>query len=196
MSGRGASKARVAVRIVDAAWPRALPTARAVAEQAARAALDAHAPKRRSAVEISIALADDALLARLNRDWRGVAGATNVLSFPGTPDPGVLDAGGLGEGVPGGGPPVVLGDVALARETVTAEAAAQHKTLAAHTSHLIVHGVLHLLGHDHATDDEAGVMEGLETRILASLGIADPYAGPRARRPGHTNGDEAGRGSE
>lgn len=169
MSVRGKGEATVAVRIVDEAWSRALPTACAVAESAARAALNAVAHTQRAPAEVSIALADDTLLARLNREWRGVDGATNVLAFPG------------GEDALREGPPVVLGDVVLARETVAAEAAAQHKSLAAHTSHLVVHGVLHLLGHDHRSEGEAGVMAGLETRILATLGIADPYLAPRGR---------------
>ncbi len=178
MSRRREPRPQVAVRIVDEAWPRALPKASAVAERAARAALDTQRPKAREAVEISIALADDALLARLNRDWRGIDGATNVLSFP-----GAGERGGPTEGGGPGGPPVVLGDVVLARETVAAEAAAQQKSLAAHTSHLVVHGVLHLLGHDHDTAVEASAMEGLETRILATLGIGDPYAGPPPGEP-------------
>ena len=176
MSARGNGEAMVAVRIVDEAWSRALPTARAVAENAARAALRAVAPKQRAPAEVSIALADDTLLARLNREWRGVEGVTNVLAFPGG-----ASAPGQGEEAGRQGRPVVLGDVVLARETVAAEAAAQHKSLAAHTSHLVVHGVLHLLGHDHRTEGEAGAMAGLETRILATLGIADPHLGPRGR---------------
>ena len=178
MSGRGDTKARVAVRIIDSAWPRALPKARALAAKAAHAALDAHAGETGPAVEVSIALVDDALLARLNRDWRGVEGATNVLAFP-----GAEARPSLAEDADRGGPPVVLGDVVLARETVTAEAAAQQKTLSAHASHLVVHGVLHLLGHDHGGEAEAGAMEMLETRILAALGIADPYTGRHGQRP-------------
>ena len=170
---------RVSVRIVDGAWARALPEVRAVAEGAARAALESHTPKPRARIEISIALGDDALLTRLNRDWRGVDAATNVLSFPSAGAGAALRA----EADPGG-PPVVLGDVVLARETIAAEAEAQQKTLAEHASHLVVHGVLHLLGHDHGTAETAGAMEGLERRILGALGIADPYATPRpAARP-------------
>jgi probable rRNA maturation factor len=171
MSGRGDREARIAVRIVDGGWPRALPEARAVAERAARAALAAHGAKTPAAVEVSIALGDDALLARLNRDWRGVEGATNVLSFPSSGARSSSHEQGSHRGSP-----LVLGDVVLARETVFAEAAAQKKTLAAHASHLVVHGVLHLLGHNHGTEREADAMEGLETRILAALGIGDPYA--------------------
>ena len=178
MSGRSERRARVGVRIVDGEWPRALPDARAVAERAARAALAAHSPQPPARLEVSIALGDDALLARLNRDWRGVDGATNVLSFP-----------GLGMGAAASaeddrrGPPLVLGDVVLARETIAAEAEAQRKTMAAHASHLVVHGVLHLLGHDHATAVEAGAMERLETRILAALDIADPHTARRVANP-------------
>ena len=94
-----------------------------------------------------------------------------MLSFPNTGARGTSS-----EPASHPAPPLLLGDVVLARETVSAEAAAQKKTLAAHASHLVVHGVLHLLGHDHATEIEADAMEGLETRILAALGIADPYA--------------------
>ena len=183
MNGPSGGMTRVSVRIVDDAWAGALPEARAVAEGAARAALEAHAPKPRVRVEISIALGDDALLTRLNRDWRGVDAATNVLSFPSAGAGAGAGAALRAEADPGG-PPVVLGDVVLARETIAAEAEAQRKTLAEHASHLVVHGVLHLLGHDHRTAETAGAMEGLERRILGALGIADPYAAPRpAARP-------------
>ena len=70
---------------------------------------------------------------------------------------------------------MLLGDVVLAFETVTAEAAAQGKPLADHLRHLVVHGVLHLLGHDHEDDDEAAAMEALECAILARMGVPDPY---------------------
>ena len=88
--------------------------------------------------------------------------ATNVLSFPANPPPGT----------PGRQP---LGDVALAFGTVAREAESESKTLADHATHLIVHGVLHLLGYDHETEAEAEIMEALEVETLARLGIADPY---------------------
>jgi probable rRNA maturation factor len=118
-----------------------------------------------SSVELCVTLTDDAAIAKLNRRWREKAKATNVLSFPAPPPP-APDA------------PRFLGDIVLAFETIEREAREEDKTLGAHLAHLTVHGILHLLGHDHETDAEAEAMEGLETRILATLGIADPYAVP------------------
>ena len=108
---------------------------------------------------VSILLTDDATVAALNEQFRGKTGPTNVLSFPAGPNP---------EGQ--------LGDIALAYGVCAREAAQQVKTLTAHLQHLVAHGVLHLVGYDHITDDEAAVMEDQERRILASLGVADPYA--------------------
>ncbi len=99
----------------------------------------------------------------LNRDHRGKDKPTNVLSFP------IGNAGGVDAA------PTMLGDVVLACETVMAEAAAQGKSVADHLRHLVVHGVLHLTGHDHEDDAEAERMERLETRVLADLGVGDPY---------------------
>jgi probable rRNA maturation factor len=116
-------------------------------------------------VEVSLLLTDDARIQVLNRIWRGKDQPTNVLSFPAGLDDGEAD-----------GRPLLLGDIAIARETVVAEAAAESKSVEAHLCHLLVHGLLHLLGYDHEADDEAEEMEALETEILAELGIADPYA--------------------
>ncbi|MGB1547075.1 MAG: rRNA maturation RNase YbeY, partial [Alphaproteobacteria bacterium] len=115
--------------------------------------------------ELSLALVDDACIRGLNRDYRGRDMATNVLAF-------------AEEAVPDGGIglPRFLGDVAVAFETTAGEAKAQAKTLSDHLSHLVVHGVLHLLGYDHGAAKPAEEMEGLEREILARLGIADPYA--------------------
>ena len=113
--------------------------------------------------ELSILLCDDATIRPLNRDWRGFDKATNVLSFPAfSPLPLATKP--------------LLGDLAVALETVQREAAQDGKTVPDHLTHLIVHGFLHLIGHDHETAPEAEAMEALETRILAGLGIADPYA--------------------
>ena len=115
---------------------------------------------------VTILLTDDATVRDLNARFRGKDYDTNVLSFPAAPQPGQA------------GPPP-LGDLALAFGVCAAEAAAQGKTLADHLRHLIVHGALHLLGHDHEDDSEAEAMEGLEREILAGLGVADPYGAER-----------------
>ncbi|MCT8268859.1 rRNA maturation RNase YbeY [Afifella sp. JA880] len=107
-------------------------------------------------VELSIVLTDDATIARLNRDWRGKDKPTNVLSYPQPPGP-------------------LLGDIVFAFETIEREAEEQKKAFLDHFAHLLVHGCLHLLGHDHQIDSEAEEMETLEKDALARLGIADPY---------------------
>jgi probable rRNA maturation factor len=88
----------------------------------------------------------------------------------------MLDAGDVAAALAAPAGDILLGDIALAFETCVAEAADKSIALADHASHLIVHGTLHLLGHDHANDATAAAMEALETRILAGLGLADPYA--------------------
>lgn len=118
-------------------------------------------------LEVSLLFTDDAEQRVLNRQWRGKDKSTNVLSFPNMDDDAWQAAPDR---------PQLLGDVVLARETVTREAAEQGKTLAHHALHLIVHGTLHLLGYDHEGAAEAAEMEDLERAILARLGIADPYA--------------------
>lgn len=142
------------------------------AEQAALAALAAIYDEEDGPAELSVVLADDALVHRLNREYRGKDKPTNVLSFALTE---------ADEPEPQDGVPILLGDVILAFETVQREAAEQGKAPVDHMTHLVVHGVLHLLGYDHETDDEAEEMEALETRLLATLGIADPYAANRSQ---------------
>jgi probable rRNA maturation factor len=117
-------------------------------------------------------LADDAFVRGLNREYRRQDKPTNVLSFPS----GFLD----GEGDPGEGP-FPIGDVVIAFSTLAREAAAQGKSVEDHLAHLVVHGVLHLLGYDHETEDQAREMEGVEVRLLAGLGVADPYEGGATR---------------
>ncbi len=119
--------------------------------------------------ELSLVLADDALVRTLNRDYRGQDKATNVLSFAALDDE---DAPQPDDG------PLLLGDVIIAFETTRTEAETEGKPLADHLAHLVVHGVLHLLGFDHVDDDEAEEMETLERTILAALGVPDPYARP------------------
>jgi len=139
--------------VEEAAWARhrgLLPKLSAAAE-AARRAVKLPAKRR-----FTILLADDVRLKTLNTDFRGKRKATNVLSFP-------SDA------------PDYAGDIALAHGVTKAEAVQAKKRFADHAAHLVVHGVLHLAGYDHMTERDARVMEPLETKILARLGIADPY---------------------
>ncbi|MEO7067452.1 MAG: rRNA maturation RNase YbeY [Rhodanobacter sp.] len=117
--------------------------------------------KRRKRSELSIRIVDTAEGFALNRDYRGKDYATNVLSFPVELPPGI--------DLP------LIGDLAICAPVVLREATEQHKATRDHWAHLTIHGVLHLLGYDHIKDDEAEAMESLETRILAGLGIADPY---------------------
>ncbi len=135
----------------------------ALTDRALAACLAADLPLFAGDAEVSLVFTDDERIRVLNRQYRGKDAPTNVLSFPAAP----LFAGRLG-------PP--LGDIVLARETIAAESGAQGLEFADHLTHLIVHGFLHLLGYDHETDDEAVVMERLETAILGRLAIADPYA--------------------
>src|SRR5262249_22334167 len=143
---------------------RALPSAASVARRAALAAL-AQSGKHIGAAELSLVLASDATVRNLNARWRGKDAPTNVLAF-------------ASDEPPAKGKPGLLGDVVLAYQTVAREAREQHKRLADHLRHLVIHGVLHLLGYDHIKATPAKRMEALETRILASLGVADPYRLP------------------
>ena len=111
--------------------------------------------------ELAVRVVDREESRRLNATYRGKDAPTNVLSFPADLPPGV--------DLP------LLGDIVICAPLVAREADEQHKALADHWAHLTVHGVLHLLGHDHRTDEEAAAMEALETRILAGLGCADPW---------------------
>jgi len=118
--------------------------------------------KRRKAAELAIRIVGTDEGRALNRDYRGKDYATNVLSFPVELPPGVA--------LP------LIGDLAICAPVVQREAAEQGKAVRDHWAHLTIHGVLHLLGHDHVDERDATVMEALETRVLAGLGIADPYA--------------------
>ena len=141
-------------------WDR-LEDVEALARKAAQAAL-AVTYEADGEFEASVMLADDAQIQELNRTWRNKDKPTNVLSFPAPEQPGL-------------GGPRHLGDIALAYETLVRESEEESKELAHHFAHLIVHGVLHLLGYDHEVEAEADIMEGLEVKALATLGIADPY---------------------
>ncbi len=127
--------------------------------------------------EICVMACNDARIAELNADFRDKSAATNVLSWPSAeraaatpgaaPDAPLPDPTGM---------PVELGDIAIAYETCAREAKAADKPLADHVTHLIVHASLHLLGYDHVHDKDATLMEGIETQILATMGLSDPYS--------------------
>lgn len=152
-------------------WDAALPGVEDAVRRAALAALEGAGDTTPEGVLlVSLVLADDALVQTLNRDYRGKDKPTNVLSFALTEQTG--DAKPL---VRQPDSPIVLGDVVLALETIGRESVDQGKTFADHLSHLVIHGILHLLGYDHQTDEDAERMERLEARILGGLGIADPY---------------------
>jgi probable rRNA maturation factor len=133
--------------------------------EAAANALQAEVDIGSPHASVTIMLTSDAEVRVLNAKWRGIDKATNVLSFPAPETPGDLEQVEF------------LGDMALACETVLAEAGDQGVTPAHHLQHLVVHGLLHLLGYDHENAADATEMEELEVDILASLGIGDPYAG-------------------
>jgi probable rRNA maturation factor len=156
-------------------WPAATDWA-TIADKAARAAI-AHSPQRAmltSAVtaEISVKFAQDDEVHRLNRDYRQKDKPTNVLSFP-MVQRDLLDA--VDENSDDG--ELLLGDIVLARGVCEAEAADKGIAVEAHAAHLVVHGTFHLMGYDHLSDADADEMEAAERDALASLGIADPYAG-------------------
>lgn len=121
-------------------------------------------------IEVAVRLTSDDEVQTLNRQYRHKDSPTNVLSFP-MVQPDLLDA--VTQGSDDG--EVLLGDIVLAHGVCTREAAEKGISVATHATHLIVHGTLHLLGHDHGNDAEAEAMEGLERAALLSLGIADPY---------------------
>lgn len=148
----------VDVIIDDERWTAALGDAEALAAECVRAAA---AAEPLVAAGAALLLTNDSALQDLNRRFREIDKPTNVLSFP------------------SGGPPgEFLGDIAVAFETCRRESDEQGVSFRDHAAHLIVHGLLHLAGYDHEEDVEAERMEGLETKILAALGVADPYEDP------------------
>jgi probable rRNA maturation factor len=154
------------VIVENPAWEEAVPRAIGLCRQAALGALAASDNATDNGVwEAVILLADDATLRALNMRFRGEDKITNVLSFPNVND-GLLPKGTAEP----------LGDMAIAFEIACREAAVEGKSLADHLSHLVVHGMLHLLGYDHQCDEDAERMESLEAEILALLGVESPYA--------------------
>ena len=118
-------------------------------------------PEQKKASELTVRVVDEAEITALNRQYRGKEGATNVLSFPYEAIPGVASD--------------LLGDVVICAPVVASESVAQNKPLDAHWAHIVIHGVLHLLGYGHHQDDEAHKMETREAELLDSLGYANPY---------------------
>jgi probable rRNA maturation factor len=153
-------KIKIETNILCADWPKYKTLARDLAHATLQTAGFLKKNKNKS-IEISIVYADDALLKGLNRDFMGKNKPTNVLSFPNNDE---SEAGAI-----------YLGDVVLAFETIKREAKSQGKTFKHHTMHLIVHGILHLIGYDHQTNAQAKKMEKLETMILADFGVKNPY---------------------
>ena len=165
-------------------WAAALTDCDALCRNAALAALAA-APLDGgdSSIEIGIRLTDDGELRDLNRRYRSIDAPTNVLSFPMFDyAPGIDGSSAADAAAPPDGPPLALGDVVLAFQTIRNEAQSQGKTLADHLAHLVVHGVLHLRGYDHTDDVSAATMEHLETVVLAGLGVANPHEAPTTQR--------------
>lgn len=144
------------------------------AEQTVRAAIAAAAAALSTpGGEVSILLTDDSAIQVLNRDWRGFDKPTNVLSFPA---PKSAATSGVGTGLP------MLGDIAIAYETVLRECDDEDREFLHHLTHLTVHGFLHLIGFDHQTDAQADEMEGLESRIMIAMNLPDPWLNPWLHR--------------
>lgn len=150
----------IGVSISEPKWTQALDDAQGLC----RAAIKACPLSSLAESEVSILLSDDVQVQELNRDYRYQDKPTNVLSFANLDDTESLDLG-----------PRVLGDIVIAFGVTSVEAENEGKSLADHLTHLVIHGMLHLLGYDHENDEEAEQMEALEISTLARLGIANPY---------------------
>ncbi len=166
---------------IEAAWPQAIDW-EALATRAVTALCRVAPELANARLSASLLLSDDAEVHVLNHEWRGKDKPTNVLSFP------MLERDELLALAPEG-PPELLGDIALALETCAREAADKGVPLEHHAAHLVVHGLLHLAGHDHVeSDEDAAAMEALEIKALALMGVADPY-GDRDPITGSPTGD-------
>jgi probable rRNA maturation factor len=171
--------------VVDSALWRSRRNAKTLLQ---RAIAEAASAVSASGGEVAVLLTDDTAIRALNRNWRRKDAATNVLSFPmvenlSQPGTGKRRTRTRGAGTlsaktrnaPIRKKPCLLGDIVIAYETTEREARAERKPFAHHLAHLAVHGFLHLVGYDHAGDREAEAMEGLETAILARMGVPAPY---------------------
>ncbi len=158
------------IDVAAAGWKKAFPKMREKIEQAAAVAvMRAKKPKSfdKKTFEVNVLLTTDSTIKKLNHDYLGKNKATNVLSFP---QENQIDTG-------------MLGDIALAFQTLKRECREQKKTLENHCIHLVVHGVLHLFGYDHMKMKDAKSMEKLECDILASMGYPDPYQENTVKKP-------------
>lgn len=160
-----AAEAEIAISIESPKWRSRAPDAEALCRQAVGCVLEV-VGLRDPRLEISVVLADDRLLRRLNRESRGVDRPTDVLAFPCDP---------LGEAAPEGAPRM-LGDIVISCDRASRDAARRGAPFADRLRHLAVHGMLHLLDYRHDSETRAEVMEGLEASILLKMGIPDPYA--------------------
>ena len=149
----------LSIDVEDERWT-AIPDLEMILDRAAKAV----AARQSFTGEINLILVDDAVMQELNKSWRGKDKPTNVLSFP-APAGLTIPPGEMAP----------LGDIAMSYDTLAMEASRDHKSLVDHMTHLFIHGLLHLLGHDHETEAEALAMEALEVEILAGFGIANPY---------------------
>ncbi|WP_019904936.1 rRNA maturation RNase YbeY [Methylobacterium sp. 77] len=158
-------ESEIDIAIEDPRWDSVADDLEAFVIRAVEAGLSVAPQLPDHPIEVSVLLTADDVVQELNRTWRGKDKPTNVLSFPAPPQPAHA------------GVAVPLGDVVLAYDTMLRESAEQSTPLHDHLAHLLIHGTLHLLGHDHETGDaEASAMEALETEALHGLGIPDPYA--------------------
>ena len=161
----------VDLTIDDPDWLDDMPGADEQARKACAAALKTTCPG--SEFVVSLVMSNDRNVATLNRRWRNIDGPTDVLSFPSERRfPGIAPRAAEGALE---GSAVELGDIVIARETLVRDALEHVRPLQDHLVHIVVHGTLHLLGYEHETDDDAGVMETVEQTVLAGLGIPDPY---------------------
>ncbi|MBY0362839.1 MAG: rRNA maturation RNase YbeY [Phreatobacter sp.] len=156
LSGGDEAAIQTDIAILSDLWD-GLPAAEDIVRRAVSAVADRRDVTIPADAELSVALADDAMIQRLNREYRSKDNPTNVLSFSAPRGP-------------------LLGDVVIAYQTLVREAGEEALTPSDHLTHLTIHGLLHLLGYDHETEAEAVAMEAMETSILADLGISDPHA--------------------
>ncbi len=173
-SNDGNDVLEVSVIVRDASWTQDDPMITGICQDAAIAAFSAvrRAHSHTEPCEVSVVLADDGFVAELNEKYRDCQGPTNVLSFAGLDDDDLDTI--LNDGLPSG-QPVMLGDIIIAHGVVYREAGEMQIPLNNHLRHLVVHGILHVLGFDHEDDRDADEMEDMETRILSRMGLDDPY---------------------